>query len=494
MKRRTAAVMATVGLALALAAPAQAASGKWNRAWGNDVNGGGIGVFGICTVAANCMVGETNDVGPAGNMFDPAGVAIDSGGNVYVADSGNNRIQKFDALGNFQRTWGEGVDMTTGGNLCTLVSGDTCQSGGFGAASGEMSQPSGVAVDSGGNVYVVDHGNNRVEKFSSSGIFERTWGKGVNATTPGNLCTFTSGDTCQAGSTGGLGGEMKQPIGIAIDSGDNVYVADTENDRIQKFDSSGTFERTWGKSVNATTPGNLCTAASGNTCQAGSHTTALGGEMSNPAGVATDSSGNVYVADAFNNRIQRFDSAGSFQRAWGQGVNGGTAFGVCTVAASCHIGLTGGLGGEMLFPFTVDTDAGDHVYVGDAANNRIQKFASSGTWNRAWGAGVNGGTAFGICTVVASCQAGGVGGLGGAMDTPQGVATDSRGDLYVADTNNDRIQKFADPVVTSPPPPSGTGNPLPTATPSATPAAKKCKKKAKKRAAAAKKCKKRKKK
>jgi DNA-binding beta-propeller fold protein YncE len=211
MKRRTAAVMATVGLALALAAPAQGASGKWNRAWGNDVNGGGIGVFGICTVAANCMVGETNDVGPAGNMFDPAGVAIDSGGNVYVADSGNNRIQKFDALGNFQRTWGEGVDMTTGGNLCTLVSGDTCQSGGFGAASGEMSQPSGVAVDSGGNVYVVDHGNNRVEKFSSSGIFERTWGKGVNATTPGNLCTFTSGDTCQAGSTGSVTPSSRWP-------------------------------------------------------------------------------------------------------------------------------------------------------------------------------------------------------------------------------------------------------------------------------------------
>jgi hypothetical protein len=173
-------------------------------------------------------------------------------------------------------------------------------------------------------------------------------------------------------------------------------------------------------------------------------------------------------------------------------VNGGGVFGVCTAAPSCHIGSSGGLGGEMFFPISVGTDSGGNVYVGDYANDRIQKFGSSGTWNRAWGKGVNGGTAFGVCTVAASCQVGSAGGLGGEMDTPEGVAADSGGALYVADTSNSRIQVFRDKVVT--PPPTSTPSPGTTpAAPAITPKAKKKCKKAKKRAAAAKKCKKRKK-
>jgi tripartite motif-containing protein 71 len=489
MKRRTAAVLATVGLALALAAPAQAASGTWNRAWGNDVNGGGNGVFGICTVAALCHAGSGVVTGDGGIMFQPAGVALDSGGNLYVADSGFNRIQKFDAVGNFQRAWGDGVDGGTGFGVCTVAA--DCELGTIGGLSGEMSQPGGVAIDSGGNVYVADTNNNRVQKFSSTGIFERTWGKGVNMTTGGNLCTLASGNTCQAGGTGGLAGEMNQPIGIGIDPSDNVYVADTNNNRIQRFDAAGTFNRTWGKGVNATNPGNLCTATSGDTCQAGGATTALGGEMNSPAGVGTDASGNVYVADALNNRIQKFNSSGAFDRAWGVGVNGGSTFGICTAAASCHVGLSGGLGGEMFFPINVGTDSGGSVYVADYANDRIQKFASSGTWARAWGKGVNGGTAFGICTVAASCQVGSAGGLGGEMDTPAGVASDSAGGLYVGDYLNNRIQLFKDPVV--PPPASTPTQPAATPSPGPSPAPKKKCKKAKKKARSAKKCKKRKK-
>ena len=424
-----------------LASSAKAAPGTWDRAWGRNVNGGGV--FGICTVAASCLAGVSQ--GGSGEMFEPVGVATDSGGNVYVADTGNSRIEKFNSSGTFDRTWGVGVNATVYGNVCTAASEDTCQMGIASALDGEMNFPDGIATDSGGMVYVADTLNNRIDKFGPAGQFDRAFGKSVNLA-GGDICTAGSGIACQAGaSTTGLGGELNGPVGVAVDSGGNIYVGDTGNNRIDKFDPSGAFERTWGKDVNATTGGNLCTAASGNTCQAGSATTAEGGAMRSPAGVAVDSGGNVYVADAFNQRIQVFNSSGTFERAWGVHVNGGGKYGICTVAASCKVGFNGGLGGEMYFPVGVAVSSGGEVYVADYQNSRIQKFTSSGHWDRAWGKGVNGGAAFGTCTVAASCLAGTAGGLGGEMAAPNGIAVDSGGTIYLADTENSRIQKFHGP-------------------------------------------------
>ena len=185
----------------------------------------------------------------------------------------------------------------------------------------------------------------------------------------------------------------------------------------------------------------ICTVAAD--CQAGWGGD-LGGEIS-PEGVGTDAAGNVYVADG-NTRIQKFDSSGNWLRAWGKGVSGGKggakAFGICTVAASCKAGSTGGNGGELSGPRAVATDAAGHVYVDEADNNRISVFDSSGNWLRAWGKGVNGGKAFGICTVANHCRTGSIGARGGEMFSPRAVAVDSAGSVYVADHANERIQKF----------------------------------------------------
>src|SRR6185295_9898658 len=221
-----------------------------------------------------------------GSFRVPRGIATDSSGNVYVADSGNNRIQKFDSSGSFLAKWGS-----------------------FGSGDGQFNGPQGIATDSSGNVYVADSANSRIQKFDSSGSFLAKWG------------SFGSGD-----------GQFNSPRGIATDSSGNVYVADSANSRIQKFDSSGSFQSTWGWGVlDGSSAFQICTSS----CQAG-----LGGsgdgQFNVPERLATDPSGNIYVADHNSNRIQKFDSSGNFLRMWGWGVDDGSnAFQICTSA--CQI-------------------------------------------------------------------------------------------------------------------------------------------------------------
>jgi DNA-binding beta-propeller fold protein YncE len=113
---------------------------------------------------------------------------------------------------------------------------------------------------------------------------------------------------------------------------------------------------------------------------------------------------------------------------------------------------TAALHGEMDDPLSVATDAAGDVYLADRDNHRIQKFDSSGAFLRAWGKNVNGGGVFGICTAAATCQAGVAGALGEEMNSPVSVAADASGNLYLADSLNNRIQKFADPLPPAPPP------------------------------------------
>ena len=239
-----------------------------------------------------------------GQFRFPRGVAVDSTGNVYVADQGNHRVQKFTSTGTFVTKWG-----TEGG-------GD-----------GQFFYPGGVAVDSTGNVYVADEGNNRVQKFTSTGTFVTKWG------------TEGDGD-----------GQFDGPQGVAVDSRGNVYVADTYNSRVQKFTSTGTFVTKWGTNdlfggdgqfasplgVAVDGSGNVYVADFGNNrvqkfTSAGVFVTKWGtyggadGQFKLSTGVAVDSAGNVYVSDADNSRIQKFGSVAS-PRPDGRIKNGAGAF------------------------------------------------------------------------------------------------------------------------------------------------------------------------
>ncbi len=261
--------------------------------------------------------------------------------------------------------------------------------GSGGSGDGQFRAPHGVAADTFGNVYVTDFGNglgnnDRVEKFDSNGTFLTKWG------------SLGAGDT-----------EFHDPWGIATDSEGNVYVADINNHYIKKFDSSGVFALKFGG------------AGTGD------------GEFGFPFGVAVDPAGNVYVADhsggATNtDRIQKFKPS-----------LGGYVY-------DDQWGIPGSGSGQFKEPADVATDSSGNVYVSDRNNHRIQKFDSEGFFLATWGwdVDIGGGSGFEICTTSATCRAGVSGSGDGQLVFPEGIATDSVGNVYIADRGNNRVQKF----------------------------------------------------
>ena len=272
-----------------------------------------------------------NGTGP-GQFSFPFGIALDASGNVYITDSGNDRVQKFSSTGTFLTQWGTGT----------------------------FSHPLGIAVDLSGDVFVVME--NRVQKFTSDGTFLTEWG-GVSGT----------GD-----------GQFFDPTFIAVDAGGNVFVADSENQRVQKFTNTGTFLTKWGS------------LGSGN------------GQFLSVEGVAVDAGGNVFVVDVSNNRIQKFTNVGTFLTAWG-GMGTGN--------------------GQFDQPVGITVDSNGDVYVADAANDRVQKFDNDGAFLAAWGTGGSG---------------------NGQLDHPTDVAVDGSGHLYVGDSSNHRIERFLCPFTAVP--------------------------------------------
>jgi DNA-binding beta-propeller fold protein YncE len=323
----------------------------------------------------------------SGSLRSPDNVAVDQRGNVYVADRLNNRIQKFNSQGQFLARWGR-----NGGD------------GTRGSGNGEFRGPRGVTTDLSGGVWVADSGNNRIQKFDSSGRFIARLGR-------------NRGD-----GTRGIGnGEFNDPRGLATDAQGNLYVADHGNNRIQKLFRNGAFLARFGRN-------------------GGGGTRGLGnGEFNNPRGVAVDRGGNIYVADKNNNRIQKLDAAGRFLTTWGR--NGGD-------------GSSGTGNGEFRAPYSVSVDRSGIVYVADTANNRVQAFTANGAFLFRFGR--NGGD-------------GSAGSAPGEFRAPYGVAADCRGNVYVSDEDNSRIQKFGD--ASAPPPqcpPALTLSKLPTRLPNRT--------------------------
>jgi len=333
----------------------------------------------VTTLAGTAGVPGTADgTGAAASFNYPQGVATDSAGNVYVADSLNGTIRKITP---------EGVVTTLAGTAEVAGSSD-----GVGAAA-SFNFPSGVAADSVGNVYVADSNNNTIRKI-----------------TPAGVVTTLAGTAGVAGSDDGTGAtaSFDSPQGVAADSAGNVYVADTNNNAIRKVTPAGVV----------TTLAGIAGALGGSADGTGAAASFLW-----PTGVSADSTGNVYVADSNNNTIRKITPAGV----------------VTTLAGTAGVaGSADGTGASASFhsPRGVATDNAGNVYVADYYNHTIRKITPAGVVTTLAGMAVVIGSADGI-GVVAS------------FNSPQGVATDSAGNVYVADTINHTIRKITPAGVVS---------------------------------------------
>jgi DNA-binding beta-propeller fold protein YncE len=324
------------------------------------------------------FVGEWGSSGEgAGQFNEPCGIAVDSGGYVYVADSLNHRVQKFDNNGAFMRMWGWGVD-NNGSEFQVCTS--SCYAGLGGSNNGQFFRPRGVGVNDSEDVFVADTQNDRIQKFDNAGNYLTQWG-----------------------SQGGGSPGFYWPYGVAFDASGNVLVADLFNERIKKHSSIGTFLYMWGWGVNdGTSELQVCSTLT-LPCQAGVSGTG-DGQMDNPSGLEVDAAGNVYIADLENDRVQKFTGAGAYLTQWGTfGDNEGQlrfpvdiaidSRGVVYVVEHAgdrvsmfdrdgnflaRWGASGTGEGEFDSPVSVAVDSAGYVYVADRDNHRIQKFA--GPW------------------------------------------------------------------------------------------------------------------
>jgi signal transduction histidine kinase/sugar lactone lactonase YvrE len=405
----------------------------------------------------------------SGQFNTPLDVTINSGGNILVADSYNNRIQTFlntssvaqgsfsgsvsgltcgttyhyrafatNALGN---AYGDDVSFVACANISTLPPSSiknnganlngtlngtgsfisaqgfqwgtstsygntinnapnndvfynyTSQFGSAGSGDGQFTNPGQIAKDSSNNIYVVDSGNNRVQKFDNNGNYLSQFGSGG------------SGD-----------GQFATPLGIVIDNSDNIYVADSGNNRIQKFNSSGGYIGEFGS------------AGSGD------------GQFSYPTGMGLDSSGNIYLADTGNSRIQKFNSSGNYLSQFGSYGSGDGQFdGPVAVEVSVLnriivsdqannrvqvFNIDGVYGGQLGIsaPTGLDSDSQGNIYVVSGGSNNIQLYDPNGSLIQEYGSFGSG---------------------DGEFNFPAGVKLDGNGNVFVSEYFGDRIQKLS---------------------------------------------------
>ncbi|GJQ58203.1 MAG: hypothetical protein SCALA701_10040 [Candidatus Scalindua sp.] len=332
----------------------------------------------LATVAGDGTAGYSGDGSGAvfAQLSGPIGAAVDVSGNLYIADPHNNRIRKVDT---------SGIITTVAGNGIGGFSGD----GGI-AEDAQLSSPSDVALDSSGNYYIADNGNNRIRKVDTSGIITTVAGDGTWG---------YSGDEGLA-----VNAQLALPSGVCIDGVGNIYIADSGNNLIRKVDTTG---------IISTVAGNGTRGYSGD----GGPATDAQLDLEFPTGIAVDASG-LYISDTGNNRIRKVDTSGIMTTVVGNGTYGYSGDGGLAVNA------------HLRYPYGVAVDNIGNIYVIDSYNYRIRKVDATGVITTVAGSGTNG------------YSGDGGPGVDAQLSSSRGITVDGFGSVYIADTGNNRIRKI----------------------------------------------------
>jgi YD repeat-containing protein len=290
-----------------------------------------------------------------GQLKEPKATAITSAGNVDVLDSGNSRVEEFSASGTYLGTFGS-----------------------VGTGNGNLKTPYAMVEDSKGNVWVADTANNRVQEFNSKSEY-----------------------VAQFGKEGTAEAQFKEPKGISVAANGNIFVSDTANNRVEEFNEKDEFKAAFGYGVsNGEAKLEVCTSS----CRAGIAGSG-NGQFNTPRGIAVSATGNVWVADSGNTRIEEFKENGEYVTA---------------------VGTNGTGNGQFTQPSGIAIDAAGKLWAADGSSNRIQEFTSSGAY---------------VTTI-------GVKGTGnGQLEEPWGMAFTSTGNMYAADAKNSRVERWV-PTIT----------------------------------------------
>ncbi|HWF07133.1 MAG TPA: NHL repeat-containing protein [Bryobacteraceae bacterium] len=450
------------------------------------VDGDGV----LSAFAGSGTAGYAGDDGPATSaaLLNPRGLAFDSAGNVYIADAGNSRIRKVTPAG---------VISTLAGNGVSGYAGD-----GGPAISAALGQSLRIAVDRNSNVYISDPDNHRIRRVTTDGIIQTFAGTGAKGSagdggpatqamlnTPlgiafdpagnfcvadyganrvrkvvnGNITTIAGTGTGAEAGDGGLAtaAKLNGPAGIAVDLTGAVFIADQNGNRLRRIDPrtniistiAGTSQVGLGGDggpaasgslyapqdlafnnnaqtlliadsanfrVRAIANGMLTTiAGNGNFRYAGDGGAGITAQLPSPDGLALDTAGNVNICDSYANRVRTANIYGLIQLTAGTNTPGFAGDGGSAISA------------KLVDCSGIAADSAGNLYVADTHNRRIRKISTSGIITTVAGNGVNdyagdGGSA-----------------LNAALSNPLGVAIDGSGNLYIADTGNDRIRKVA---------------------------------------------------
>jgi sugar lactone lactonase YvrE len=325
-----------------------------------------------------------------GQFAHPGDIALGREGEILVVDTNNNRIEKFSGPGGYLGQFGT-----------------------KGSGNGQLNRPTAIAVAANGNLWVTDSGNKRVEEFTPSGACVAQFGEPgtgpgqfagsgpegiaidyhgnvwVSDTYGGRLEKFSEeGKFIRSVGTKGTGYEqLGEPTAVDIAPGGQVYVTDWEDDKVAEYGEGGAFIRQFGSQGNEP------------------------GQLQQPTGIAIDSRGDIWVGDQNNGRVEEFNQAGEYLGRFGTAGSGQGQF-------------------SLQYPIGIMTDGAGDIWVTDPLDNRVEKWVSAGylypagfTWVRTVGSTGSG---------------------NGQYNVPTDVTVDPKGNIWVTDYNNNRIEKLSE--------------------------------------------------